>query len=167
MRVDVARLVPIPGSAGLACRFPGSALFVASTDAAGVTGDLIARCRQASAAAPDAAGGAGLARQLAELVAASAPDDRPGFALVTGTDGGPLVLVHGAVDVTATGADLVVPGGPSVPGELVRVSGSDAPGGCVDRRLSGNVSSLTVGPHGVSSPESTVPSVPWCSCDTS
>jgi len=153
MRVDGARLVPIPGSAGLACRFPGSALFVAATDAAGLPGELITRCRQASAAAPDAAGGTGLARQVAELVAAAAPDDRPDFALVTSTDSGPLVLVHGAVDVTATGADLVVPGGPSVPGELVRVSGADAPGGCVDRQLSGNVAAMTVGPHGVSSPD--------------
>jgi hypothetical protein len=138
VRLDDARLVPIPGTSGLTCRFPGVTLFVVATGAADVVGDLVERCRQAATAVPEAGVDAGvtLARQVVQAVEATPPATRPDFAMVTATAQGPLVVVHGPVEVTAIDASA----------DTVQVSGTDTSGGCVEQRLPSTVRSVTAAP---------------------
>lgn len=131
MNIDDARLAPLPGAGGLACRFPGIVLFCAARTPEEAVADLIGRCRQASAAP---APGTPLARQLAGLLATSEPSAIPPFAVAARTADGIAVLLHGNVDVEVTGdgADQLLSAATSVT--------------WVDRLLVGELTALVVRP---------------------
>ena len=95
MNLDDARLVPVPGDTGLACRFPGVILFCGARAPEEGVVELIGRCRQA---ARTPAPGGPLARQLAGVLA-TAEAVLPPFAMAAHTERGIAVLVHGSVDV--------------------------------------------------------------------
>ena len=133
MNIDDARLAPVPGDVGLACRFPGVILFCGARAPEDAVADLIDRCRRA---ASSPAPGGPLARQLAGVLALEETLTLPPFAMAARTEAGLALLVHGSVDVDVTGE-----------GGVETLSGS-ASITWVDRLLTGNHTAVVMHPTG-------------------